>query len=114
LEKIIFGDPNDIINNLSDDESDTHIQEEKKSANKSAKNVHNNEDEIRIENDALNSITHTTDQKEAAWVDEDDTSYRFIYELFSYLYLYFILLILKNTLFILLYNHILLFCLYML
>jgi len=85
LERVIFGNPSDIINNLSDNESDTHIEVKNKSADEEA--IHNDKNEIKIEKDDLSSIIDKTDQKKAAWIDEDDVTYRFIYK-YIYLYIY--------------------------
>jgi hypothetical protein len=86
LERAVFGDPSDIINNLSDNESDTHVKVENKSANEEA--IHEDKDEIKIEEDHLSNIIDRTDEKKAAWIDEDDVTYRFIYNyLLIYIYI---------------------------
>ncbi|KAH0947263.1 hypothetical protein HN011_011024 [Eciton burchellii] len=73
LERAVFGDPSDIINNLSDNESDTHVKVENKSVNEEA--IHEDKDEIKIEEDDLSNIIDRTDEKKAAWIDEDDVTY---------------------------------------
>ncbi|KYM94783.1 PREDICTED: U3 small nucleolar RNA-associated protein 18 homolog [Cyphomyrmex costatus] len=85
LEKIVFGNPSDIINNLLDDKSKTKIKDEHVDVCETIKD--NKDDGINSEdseNDSDQNIsilnysndTHTKlEKKEPAWIDEDDYSY---------------------------------------
>ncbi|XP_043785841.1 U3 small nucleolar RNA-associated protein 18 homolog isoform X1 [Apis laboriosa] len=67
LERIVFGDPSDIINNLPNDDS-------------VKSNINKNNNDISMSNDLNNDLSIQTDiyeecSKTAAWIDEDDFHY---------------------------------------
>lgn len=74
MERIVFGDPSDIINNLSNDEdvSESNIN----------KTINNDTLEANDVNDDLNTqsdgVIYTEDQKKVAWIDEDDAQYSYV------------------------------------
>ena len=68
LEKIAFGDPSDIINNISNDGNLKNIQ---------------NDNDISVSdnanNDSIEEIEISNEySKKAAWVDEDDIKYSYV------------------------------------
>lgn len=79
MERIVFGDPSDIINNLSDSESPTEAKDELVDNTKA---VDNNQDEIESEDDVIvvNDKTDETGQRRTAWVDDDDVTYTSVYK----------------------------------
>lgn len=81
MERIVFGDPSDIINNLSDSEFAT-CTEAKEELVDNTQAVDNNQDEIESEDDVVvvNDKTDETGQRRAAWVDDDDVTYTSVYK----------------------------------
>ncbi|XP_076234925.1 U3 small nucleolar RNA-associated protein 18 homolog wicked [Calliopsis andreniformis] len=71
LERIVFGDPSDIINNLSDDE-DFVESNEKESINIDDNDISVNDDISNDVNAQTEGDVHTKNKKRPAWVDEDD------------------------------------------
>lgn len=62
LEKIVFGDTSDIINNLLVDKSDIKITDE-------------TVDETVDDEDVIDDNNTKPEEKKAAWIDEDDYNY---------------------------------------
>jgi len=87
LEKLVFGNPSDIINNLSDKSErvkdgktkDESVEVSKTTVDNSQDSGKDSEDS-EVESDQNISILNRSDdtkpkEKEAAWVDEDDYNY---------------------------------------
>ncbi|XP_011693080.1 PREDICTED: U3 small nucleolar RNA-associated protein 18 homolog [Wasmannia auropunctata] len=72
LEKIVFGEPSDIIDNLLNDKSETKIKDD-------IKDDERNSDDNKDESDEDILILHHSDtkseEKKPAWIDEDDYNY---------------------------------------
>ncbi|CAK9817661.1 U3 small nucleolar RNA-associated protein 18 homolog [Anthophora quadrimaculata] len=68
LERIVFGDPSDIINNLSNSEDFNELSIKKNDKDTSIDNNTNNDS-------STHSDTCEKDCKKVAWVDEDDARY---------------------------------------
>jgi len=75
LEKIVFGDPSDVINNLLDDQSMTKVinepidiknEKERESDEDQEPLVLNNEEDAKLE------------EKKAVWIDDDDYNYTYV------------------------------------
>lgn len=89
LEKLVFGNPSDIINNLlksdkSEKVKDDKIKDESVEASKTtvdnSKDSEKDSEDSEVESDQNISILNRSDdtkpkEKEAAWVDEDDYNY---------------------------------------
>lgn len=90
LEKIVFGDPSDIINNLLDDKSETKINVEStdvcekivcenKDDEKDSEDSENSEDNKNELDQDISILNQSNDikpeEKKAAWIDEDDYNY---------------------------------------
>lgn len=77
LEKIVFGDPSDVINNLLDDQSMTKIINEPVDIkNQKVIDDKNNSDQDTL---ILNNVEDAKpEEKKAVWVDDDDYNYTYV------------------------------------
>jgi len=84
LEKIVFGDPSDIINNLLDDKSEVKIKDDsidvcEKIIDDNKDDEKNNEDNKNESNEDISVLSYSKntnpEEKEPAWIDEDDYNY---------------------------------------
>lgn len=84
LERIVFGDPSDIINNLLDDKSGTKAEDKSVDSDTTVENdekdSEDSEDNNEAESNQSISVLNCSDdtrskEKKAAWVDEDDYHY---------------------------------------
>lgn len=89
LEKIVFGDTSDIINNLLDDKSETKIEDESVDLCEKIVEKDNEEDDEKDDKDSKDSedesdqdvsiLNHNDsrklEKKKVAWIDEDDNNY---------------------------------------
>lgn len=85
LEKIVFGNPSDIINNLSDDKSETKIKDKPVDIcttiinNSKDEDIEDNEDNEDESDQDVSVLYHSDDteqkKKKPAWIDEDDYNY---------------------------------------
>lgn len=84
LEKIVFGKPSDIINNLLDDKSemktkDEHVDVCEKIRDDNKDDKMNNEDREDESDQNISILNHgnntKTEEKKPAWIDEDDYIY---------------------------------------
>lgn len=83
LEKIVFGDTSDIVNNLLDDKSDIKIKdgtvyEKAIDDNNDNEDSEDNKDNEELDHDIsiLNHSNNTkSEERKAAWIDEDDYNY---------------------------------------
>lgn len=84
LEKIIFGDPSDIINNLLEDKSEAKVKDESVDVSETIAGDNENSEEDSVDDEAESdqdvSVSNRSDdtrpeEKKVAWVDEDDYNY---------------------------------------
>lgn len=84
LEKIVFGDPSDIINNLLEDKSEAKVKDESVDVSETIAGDNENSEEDSVDDEAESdqdvSVSNRSDdtrpeEKKVAWVDEDDYNY---------------------------------------
>lgn len=74
LEKIVFGDSSDVINNLLDDQSMTKVINESIDKNEKERESDEDQEPLVLNNEEDAKL----EEKKAVWIDDDDCNYTYV------------------------------------
>lgn len=78
LEKVVFGDPSDVVNNLLDDQSVTkiiNVSVDTENQKVIEDHENNSDQDISVLNDGEDT---KLEEKKAVWIDDDDYNYTYV------------------------------------